>query len=89
MMTGKNMVKKLKSLVNEEINFDESKGIEKVDKDIKHIKESKTNTESGLFHKGEKEKCFAYSHQMFCDVNGFMLTSVCVPENVHDNELFF
>lgn len=69
--------------------FDEKKGIEITNKDIKHIKVSKTDPESGLFHKGEKEKCFAYSHQTFCDKNGFVLTSICVPGNVHDSVSFF
>ena len=50
---------------------------------------SKTDPESGCFHKGEKEKCFAYSHQTFCDRNGFVLASVCVAGNVHDSVSFF
>ena len=59
------------------MNFDEKTGEEKKDKGTKHIKVSKTDSESGLFHNGKKEKCFAYSHQTFCDKNGFVLTSVC------------
>ena len=41
-----------------------------------------------MYHKGEKEKCFAYSHQTFCDKNGFVLTSLTVPGNVHDSVSF-
>lgn len=81
--------KPIKDIRHEEINFDEKNGNEKKDIDTKHIKVSKTDPESGLFHKGEKEKCFAYSHQTFCDKNGFVLTSVCVPGNVHDSVSFF
>lgn len=45
--------------------FDEETGevIENVE--TKHIKESTTDPESVLFHKGEKEKCFAYSHIIY------------------------
>ena len=40
-------------------------------------------------HKGEKEKCFAYSHQTFCDKNSFVLAVTTVPGNVHDSVSFF
>ena len=50
---------------------------------------SKTDPESGCFHKGEKEKCCAYSHHTFCDRNGFVLASVCVAGNIHDSVSFF
>lgn len=45
--------------------FDEATGELIENKDTKHIKESITDPESGCFHKGEKEKCFAYTHQVF------------------------
>lgn len=32
---------------------------------------------------------FAYSHQTFCDSNGFVLTTVTVPGNIHDSVSFF
>ncbi len=82
---GKKPIKKRK----EELNFDEETGELKRDIQTKHIKISKTDSESGCFHKGEKEKCFAYSHQIFCDRNGFVLASVCVAGNVHDSVSFF
>jgi hypothetical protein len=31
------------------------------------VKESTTDPESGMFHKGEKEKCFAYTVTTACD----------------------
>ncbi len=32
---------------------------------------------------------FAYSHQTFCDDNGFVLTTITAPGNVHDSVSFF
>lgn len=81
--------KPLKSMEKEELNYDEETGKLKKDTDKKNIKVSKTDPESGCFHKGEKEKCFAYSHQTFCDTNGFVLLTLCVSGNVHDSVSFF
>lgn len=81
--------KPLKSIEREEIEFDEKTGEIKKNTDTKHIKQSKTDPESGCFHKGEKEKCFAYSHQTFCDRNGFVLSVTTVPGNVHDSVSFY
>ena len=81
--------KPLKDVQKTEIMFDEKTGevIENIE--MKHIKESLTDPESGCFHKGEKEKCFAYTHQTFCDKNGFVLASITKPGNVHDSVAFF
>lgn len=81
--------KPLKDIQKTEIMFDEETGeiIENVE--TKHIKESLTDPESGCFHKGEKEKCFAYTHQTFCDKNGFVLAKTTNPGNVHDSVAFF
>lgn len=81
--------KPLKDINKTEIMFDEETGevIENID--TKHIKESLTDPESGCFHKGEKEKCFAYTHQAFCDKNGFVLLSTTNPGNIHDSVAFF
>lgn len=81
--------KEVKSLKKEELDFDEKTGEEIVKKETKHIKISKTDPESGNYHKGEKEKCFAYSLQTFCDKHGFVLTTTVVPGNVHDSVSFF
>lgn len=81
--------KAFKHLEKKELCFDEETG-EQVEKTkTKHIKVSKTDPESGCFHKGEKEKCFAYAHQTFCDKNGFVLLSHTVAGNVHDSVSFF
>lgn len=81
--------KALKNIEKTEVMFDEETGeiIENVN--TKHIKKSLTDPESGCFHKGEKEKCFAYTHQTFCDKNGFVLTSYTTPGNIHDSVAFF
>lgn len=81
--------KAIKALEKKEIMFDEETGEIKENIDTKHIKESLTDPESGCFHKGEKEKCFAYSHHTFCDKNGFVLSNVTIPGNIHDSVSFF
>ena len=55
----------------------------------KTVKQSTTDPESGNFHKGEHEECFAYEHQTFCDGNGFVVAFDTVPGNVHDSVSFF
>ncbi len=80
--------KPLKEISSEELNYDDETGEEIIDTDTKYIKVSTTDSECGLYHKGEKEKCFAYSHQTFCDKNGFVLLSVAVAGNVHDSVSF-
>ena len=81
--------KPIKELERTEIMFNEETGeiIENVE--IKHIKESLTDPESGCFHKGEKEKCFAYSHHIFTDKNGFVISKTTIPGNIHDSVSFF
>jgi transposase len=81
--------KPLENIEKTEIMYDEETGEIKENINTKHIKKSITDTESGCFHKGEKEKCFAYTHQTFCDKNGFVLASITTPGNVHDSVAFF
>ena len=49
---------------------------------------STTDPESGLFHKGDHQKCFAYEAQTACDKNNFVLDVTVVPGNVHDSVSF-
>lgn len=83
--------KDLKDTRDIELVFDEKTGEEKEIevKKTKHIKQSTTDPESGLFHKGEKEKCYAYSHQTLCDIHGFVVAVKTVPGNLHDSVSFF
>ena len=81
--------KPLKEVGSTELDFDENGEEKEVTGKAKHIKESTTDPESGLYHKGEHEKCFAYSHQTFCDRNSFVLVSKTVPGNIHDSVSFY
>lgn len=75
--------------------------IEKVEKDFdletgeeieirkkKNIKSSTTDPDSGYYHKGEHEKCFAYTHQAFSDANGFVVACSTNAGNMHDSVAF-
>ena len=77
------------SLKTRQTKVDEFTGEVVLKKQVKQTKQSPVDPESGVFHKGEKEKCYAYSHQTFCDKNGYVLVSETVPGNVHDNQSFF
>lgn len=52
-------------------------------------KVSKNDPESGVFHKGEKEKCFAYSANTACDKNGYILGTYVTAGNIHDSTSFY
>lgn len=81
--------KPIKSLENEEIRFNESTGEEETVRKTKHIKESTTDPESGMYHKGEHEKCFAYNVQTVCDGHGYVVAVDVVAGNIHDSVAFF
>ena len=72
----------------EYVNDEETGEVKEVAK-TKTVTISNTDPECGLFHKGEKQKCFAYAHQTFCDKNGFVLTVKTAPGNLHDSVVFF
>ena len=40
--------------------------------------ESTTDPESGVFHKGEHKKCFAYEAHTVCDKRGYVLETEVV-----------
>lgn len=77
--------KELNEIVNEELDFDIKTGEEIIRKETKHIKVSTTDPESGDYHKGEHERCFAYTHNTCCDKHGFVLDFVTEAGNVHDS----
>lgn len=54
----------------------------------KNIKQSLTDPECGVFHKGEHKKVFAYSANTACDKNNFILGFVVNPGNIHDSSAF-
>ena len=49
---------------------------------------STTDPESGVFHKGEHKKCFAYEAHTACDKHSFVLGVHVTPGNVHDSAAF-
>ena len=51
-------------------------------------KRSTTDPESGWFHKGEHKEVFAYSSQVACDKNGWILGYTTYPGNLHDSRTF-
>ena len=56
--------------------------------ETKEIKQSTTDPESGVFHKGEHEKCFAYVANTACDKNNFIIDFVLGAGNIHDSVMF-
>ena len=66
------------------------KSVDEDDEDppTKHTKQSTTDPESGVFHKGEHEKMFAYTAHVVCDKHNFVLKCDVSPGNVHDSVMF-
>ena len=54
----------------------------------KHIKQSKSDPESGWFRKGEHKNVFAYSIETACDSNGVVLGYSVHPGNENDGKTF-
>lgn len=57
--------------------------------DTKEIKTSLSDPDCGYFHKGEKEKCFAYNVNTACDRHGYILGMSIDSGNVHDSTAFY
>lgn len=87
-------VKKYEEQLHQEINEDRDDHGKKPLKEKEEEEEpveksvSTTDPESGLFHKGEHQKCFAYEAQTACDRNNFVLDVTVVPGNVNDSVSF-
>ena len=54
----------------------------------KEITVSATDPESGMFHKGEHRRCFAYEAHTVCDRHNFILDTVVTAGNIHDSVAF-
>ena len=54
----------------------------------KTVSESTTDPDSGVFHKGEHKKCFAYEAHTACDRHNFVMDVVVTPGNIHDSIAF-
>ena len=72
------------SINKKEYVFNEETEVDKT----KHIKESTTDPKCGIFHKGEKQKCFAYMHMTMCDTHGYVLYNKVSPGIMHDSTIF-
>ena len=55
--------------------------------EMKEIKESTTDPESGYYVKDERTKQFAYSFHAAADRYGFILGSIVTPGNIHDSHM--
>lgn len=83
--------------LDEEINADRAahgkKPLKSKDNDddpplTKSIKQSTTDPDCGLFHKGEHKIELAYTAHVACDKNGFVLDCDIAPGNVNDSVMF-
>ena len=54
----------------------------------KEIKQSTTDPESGLFHKGEHKKVFAFTANVACESNNYILAFEATAGNLHDSSVF-
>ena len=54
----------------------------------KSVKKSTVDPDCGEFHKGEHQKCFAYTAHVACDRNNFILKSDVSAGNMHDSVMF-
>jgi len=64
------------------------KEAENPEPEMKEIKASKTDPDSGLFHKGEHKKVFAYGANVACDQNNYVLDFELAAGNIHDSVVF-
>ena len=53
-----------------------------------NIKQSKTDPQCGMFHKGEHKKEFAYTTHVVCDKHNFVLGVDVSAGNIHDSVMF-
>jgi transposase len=62
------------------------KTLKKDDSQLKRIKISTTDPEAGSYHKGEHEKCFAYSVTAITDKHGWILDTNVENGSFHDSQ---
>lgn len=86
---GNNNTENPETIDNNENRENLEVGSNNTEEKKKEIKQSTTDPESGYFHKGEKEQCFAYTVTTVCDRNGFVLDCHVEAGNVHDSISFF
>lgn len=57
-----------------------------IESEMTEKKINKADPESGYYVKGEREKQFAYSAHTACDDNGFVVSVLVTPGNIHDSK---
>ena len=82
--------KQLMEEINEDRKGHDKKPFDggKKDSEEKEIITSTSDSDSGLFHKGEHKKQFAYEAHTACDKHGYILGCIVTPGNVHDSIAF-
>lgn len=60
-------------------------GKEQIKVKTKHIKKSTSDPDIGDYHKGEYKRCFAYSNNICCCKNAFVLDFETTLGNAHDS----
>ena len=85
--------KKYQEQLDQEIEEDRRKHGKKPLRQKEEVKErtvtvSTTDEESGMFHKGEHERQFAYVANTACDNHNFVLDFVIGAGNIHDSVMF-
>lgn len=88
--------KRYQKELDEEIDRDRAehfqKELKRKKKEVPDTKESKTSIsdpDCGYFHKGEKEKCYAYNVNTASDRNGYILGMSLDAGNIHDSVAFY
>jgi transposase len=92
-LSAKQYAKELRKEIDSDRESHDKKPLKDDDDDsvppkTKTITESKSDPESGLFHKGEHKKCFAYSASTACDKHNFVVGVKVKPGNIHDSTVF-
>lgn len=93
-ITVKKPVKQYRDELEEEIEQDRKKHGKKPLKkqentaEEKEITKSANDPESGMFVKGEHERCFAYVANTACDRHNFILGFEVGAGNIHDSQMF-
>ena len=80
----------LEAEINEDREIHNKKPFQEKNNSSQQVEKTKSTTdpESGLFVKGEHERCFAYVANTACDRNGFVLGVSVDAGNVHDSQMF-
>lgn len=92
-ISTKQYAKELRAEIDSDRDLHDKKPLKDDDDDdsppqIRTVTESKSDPESGLFHKGEHKKCFAYNASTACDKNNFVVGVKVKPGNIHDSVVF-